>query len=517
MKKIVLILAAIAILAVPLFAGGGQSRTAGADGRMELQFGFWWEAEGHSFGPDAIGQFIEDKFNVKIIPINLEWSDYTEQIRLWGATNSLPDTFACYPPAQPFFKDFIDQGLIRSIPYSMISKYPNIKALTDGHDLGNQLRDLYGDYYFITRPESMKNIKPGGQGGMYYRRDWAEKLGFREIPTDMETLYNMLYAFTYNDPNGSGRRDTYGLTFGSGSYGDYCIPFGAFPTLWINGPNGKVVPGYTDEEPMVQALTWLRRAFNDGIIDPEFPRDYNILAQKFAQGTFGAMFRSIHYYWIQEHVVNQFGGANPGAGDPLKAIGAIGQLSATPGGKPYRPIQSETCGSLFSADLSDAKLDKIIEIMDWLLSKEGKDLTNWGFKDVDYRVNADGSYSKIGNQNILDKYPSSTIKYYADWNFDFNAEDNPDYTPEVRAWGLDFYRRTVEGAANARPIINELASFVMTEERSLFLDGTAIEAAMIGIVTGNGDVRTMYRQFIADCNTRGMQAVIDSVNKAIGK
>jgi hypothetical protein len=515
MKRIAFVLLGLTILVLPLFAGGGaQGGGTSSQQKMEIKVAFWWEAEGHSFGPDAIGEYIENKFNVDIVPVNMEWSDYEQQLRLWAASDQLPDTFACYPPAQVMFADFVNQGLVKEIPYNLISKYPNLKKVTDEYTVGNQLKDLYGGYYFIRRVYSAGNIVPGRQGGFFYRRDWAEKLGFKDIPTDMETFYNMLRAFVYNDPDGNGIRDTYGVTTGAG-FEEFCEAFGAFPNQWINFPNGKVAPGYTDEEPMVQALTWLRRAFDEGLLDPEFPRDHNVIAQKFAQGTFGAMYRQIHYYWIQTHITKQFGGAHPEIKEPLKAVAALGQLAAKPGAKPYRIIEMDASGTCFSANISDAKLEKLLEIDDWLLSKEGKDLCNWGFKDVDYKVNADGTYAKLGTGTLLDKYPSATIRYYADWGFDFNALENPDYTPDERAFGLDFYNRCIQGADNARPIINVLASFSQTEERSLFV--MDISAALTEIVTGTSDVRAMYRSFIADANARGLQGVIDSVNKAIKK
>ena len=127
MKKTVLILAAAFIVAaIPFFAGGcGQKGTRGTGGQMEISIAFWWMAEGGGvFGSDPIGQFIENKFNVKIIPVNIEWGDYLEQYRLWAASDQLPDVMADYPPTSTVFKDFIDQGLIRSIPYEMISQYP---------------------------------------------------------------------------------------------------------------------------------------------------------------------------------------------------------------------------------------------------------------------------------------------------------------------------------------------------------------------------------------------------------
>jgi L-amino acid N-acyltransferase YncA len=69
-------------------------------------------------------------------------------------------------------------------------------------------------------------------------------------------------------------------------------------------------------------------------------------------------------------------------------------------------------------------------------------------------------------------------------------------------------------AENTRKKINELANFIMTEERSLFTFDVGV--AMVEIVTGKGDVRTLYRQMIQDARDRGLDEMIASVNKAMG-
>ncbi|MDR2618521.1 MAG: extracellular solute-binding protein, partial [Treponema sp.] len=263
MKKTVLLLAAVLAAGSLLVTGCKKGSTASGSGGapMELSFGFWWNNGGGPFGDDPIGKYIEEKFNVKITKVMEDWSDYTDKIRLWAATDELPDLFSAYPAGSSWFGDFIYQEVIRSIPQEMINKRPNIKALTDAHTLGKQLAEFYKGQYFIVRPESVKGWKVANLNGLYYRRDWAEKLSIKK-PANMDELYEYLKAVVNNDPDGNGVKDTYGLT--AGGVGAYFYPFGAFVDDWIYLPNGKVQPGYMDEEPMVATLTWLRKIFKEG-------------------------------------------------------------------------------------------------------------------------------------------------------------------------------------------------------------------------------------------------------------
>ena len=45
---------------------------------------------------------------------------------------------------------------------------------------------------------------------MFIRKDWLDRLGL-EVPTTMEELKEVAHAFTYDDPDGNGENDTYGL------------------------------------------------------------------------------------------------------------------------------------------------------------------------------------------------------------------------------------------------------------------------------------------------------------------
>jgi len=79
-------------------------------------------------------------------------------------------------------------------------KYPN---LSQANENVNQSLTVNGDLIGVYRARAI------GRNGMGYRADWAEKLGIAE-PKTIEDVYNMMYAFTYNDPDGNGKDDTYG-------------------------------------------------------------------------------------------------------------------------------------------------------------------------------------------------------------------------------------------------------------------------------------------------------------------
>ena len=76
----------------------------------------------------------------------------------------------------------------------------------------------------------------------------------------------MLYAFTYNDPDGNGKDDTYGLNLCS-----YTGPLNIMQTWfgcgsgWTEADDGTLVPVHMTEEYM-QALDWFKKLQDEGLI-----------------------------------------------------------------------------------------------------------------------------------------------------------------------------------------------------------------------------------------------------------
>jgi putative aldouronate transport system substrate-binding protein len=525
MRKALCVFLSVVTFSIPLFAKGGNqsSGAAGGDAPVSVSIGAWWG--GARFGDDAWGQFVKQKFNVDITFVTEEWSDYFDILRLWAAADQLPDAFSGYPPTEAWFGDFVDQGIIRDIPDAVINKYPNIKKVQDKTTLVQSLRNFYGKHYYIARPESVNGYKIANNQSIIYRKDWAAKLGITETPRDMETLYKMLYGFVYNDPDGNGKRDTYGITgsalAGYGGVNELYTPFGAFPNRWVNGSDGKAIPGYADEGAMVSALTWLRRAYSEGLIDPEFPSDYNVVNGKLAQGIFGANVRTDSF--IRDLAEQIVGGGHSQLKEPTAILALIGSLSATPGGRIYHEVEPDSSGYVFKEGLSDIKLEKILEITNWILSEEGITMQRFGLKDIDFRVDAAGNITRI-NQTI--SYPSN-LGHFALWDFDFSLDLPEALSNYPKAWRDITWEYYMDpkwganvGAENAKnDKVNLLATVIVTPERSRFAytDKAALDAKLLEIISGTGDVRTMYREFIAECNSRGMQAMIDSVNRAMTK
>jgi putative aldouronate transport system substrate-binding protein len=125
---------------------------------------------------------------------------------------------------------------------------------------------------------------------MYMRQDWADKVGIAQ-PTNAEEFYNLMVAFTKNDPDGNGQADTYGL----GAYApntDWNMAF--FNNIfggannWRRNADGTLTKDWETEE-YKEALAFARRLYEAGVYHPDAATMTNQQAKdNLAAGKFGA-------------------------------------------------------------------------------------------------------------------------------------------------------------------------------------------------------------------------------------
>jgi putative aldouronate transport system substrate-binding protein len=116
----------------------------------------------------------------------------------------------------------------------------------------------------------MYRTRPAVRNGLYYRKDWADKLGL-DKPKNVDELYNLIKAFVKNDPDGNGKDDTYGL--GQESY--LRLVFAALsPSFGLGNGwdviDGKLVAIHT-ERGYFDMLTWIKRLYDEGLMNRDFP------------------------------------------------------------------------------------------------------------------------------------------------------------------------------------------------------------------------------------------------------
>ncbi|QGG54750.1 extracellular solute-binding protein [Paenibacillus sp. FSL W8-1187] len=165
----------------------------------------------------------------------------------------------------------------------------------------------------------------GGAPLLWVRTDWLKKLNLPE-PKTMDDFMAIADAFTNQDPDGNGKKDTYALAGSKDLFGGYpdftglMNGYHAYANIWIKDDSGKLVYGSVQPE-MKTALGKLQELYKAGMIDKEFAvKDGGKSAELQAAGkvgmSYGAMWNPL---WPLQDSVTK---------DPNAEWGAYPVLSA---------------------------------------------------------------------------------------------------------------------------------------------------------------------------------------------
>lgn len=349
-------------------------------------------------------RYVEEKFNVDLDVWNLENNKYEALLDMKLAQGAIPDLFRIRQ-TQDLLK-YQQQGLLAEIPEEMLNKYaPNLmKAISEHAPAYKDYGRINGKYYGIpvVNPTNIYRIP------VVYRKDWLDKLGL-PVPETLADFEKVIYAFTNEDPDGNGIKDTYGL-----SREGMNVVFGAFgqivfaDQLYFGVKDQHLVIGALEPE-MKEALQYLRKWYRDGIIDPEFitgenKGGYKHLSHAFINGRIGMTSMGNYYHWIQDgdYLTWKYDDRLNSKETPVEATFNMKELTAKnpdarvvfsqpfsgPGGKrgskAYDMLMSFTAvGAEAAQELG--KLAAILQILDYVSANPDPDESasmKYGFKET---------------------------------------------------------------------------------------------------------------------------------------
>ncbi len=209
---------------------------------------------------------LEEKFNVDIQPLFYEENKYNDKKTMLMAGGEIPDLIYEMDPMH-VVQD-VDQDFIVEVPYETIEKYaPNYFAYLNEYAPAAWIYCRYEDKNWGVpnfnhgHTESKQSI---------YRGDWLEKFGL-EVPKTLDELHTALYKFANEDPDGNGKRDTWGISAGAhyqAYFGEIFGAYGNLPFDWEEH-DGKIVYGGLTNE-CKEALKTLASWYSENIIHPDF-------------------------------------------------------------------------------------------------------------------------------------------------------------------------------------------------------------------------------------------------------
>ncbi|MFC3767593.1 extracellular solute-binding protein [Paenibacillus sp. GCM10012303] len=292
------------------------------------------------------------------------------------AANDLPEAILFFNMAD--YRKAQEQGYL--LPMNEVLKPnalpPNLKYATK--EMLYTISDKNGVYHGIpARPPTMTN-------SLFIRKDWLDRLNLK-MPTTTDELKAVMQAFAGNDPDGNGKKDTFGFSASGSSMNGQ--PFwqllSAFTgdvrgSFWVDQA-GKLKGGPVSGE-FRHYLQYMNELMKSGAIDPDLAtNNLDRVTQKAEQGQIGIF----HNTGYPNAIVQNMKKLNPQAEVVLlpPITGPAGKASNN--GKTNSPngILSLT------VKLKDQpeKVNKMIELANWMNGQQGARLLTFGIEGLNHK------------------------------------------------------------------------------------------------------------------------------------
>lgn len=318
---------------------------------------------------DPIIQQLNKDLNMAM-DFNIGVTEYSQVLTAKITGGTPPDVFTVNKQTM---KQFADQNLLLDIG-QYLDKLPNIKQAYSASDLNR------GKYNGKTVAIAARPSIP--MHSYWIRADWLKKLNL-PMPKTLEEFKNVLVSFTEQDPDGNGKKDTFGLTGAdlpgfSGIFSAFGV---ANPGNWAIKDNKAA---YSTVDPaMKSAVSYIADLIKAGVVDPEILTNQNPLDKAY-KGQAGVIWSN----WPSMSVdakMKIWKDINPNA-DWVQLDALTG-----PGGKFQGVWDVAAGGTMFalskSLEKQPDKLNKILEYLNYITSPgKGQNAVNYGVEGTHYKV-----------------------------------------------------------------------------------------------------------------------------------
>ena len=516
-KKVTALMLAAAMVAGSLAGCGGNSSTPnagnaapGAAGSTEMpkitfqaidhQGGFF--STGTAEGKDEVLQKVKEYTGVdveflpvandsleEIVGVTLLDTKNLPMIMTWGGNINATIISAAKAGAFWNLEDYIFDE----------EKYPNLaKANKD------VLKQITVDGHII----GLYRARPIGRNGLGYRYDWADKLGLA-APETVEDVYNMAKAFSEQDPDGNGVRDTYGLCLCK-----YTGPVDIIQT-WFGAGNGwvekdgQLIPSHMTDEYM-EAVNYVKKMYDEGLVYSDWAiRDTNTWSDGVKNGECGMFLdvldnsRRIWDYFVNTPIASV-------NGDETASMAFVGAVAKEKGGQPVTMATSGMNGffMITKGAKTEAELEACLTYLDKMCDDEMLTLADHGLEGIGYEMQ-DGYLVDINTDWTPAQKPHTGLNQTVCY-----IPNSAALNPTVKKTDRAILEEQVKADNVQYAVFNPAAGYLAGSE-TYALNGATLDTAL-------KDARTQYicgeideAGFRAAMDTwlaQGGQKIIDEVN-----
>jgi ABC-type glycerol-3-phosphate transport system substrate-binding protein len=357
--------------------------------------------------------------------IPMQFGERFEKARIWAASNDLPDVLWVDYNENIYTEwcQWADSGLFRPMPDDL-SRWPLIKQTFDSY-ITDDIATRNGKVYAIGAQRDMSAYDYMVCLGWGYRADWAEAVGMRQ-ENDIYTWqqwWDMVRAVLEQDPGGNGP----GRTYGSGGPQFY------FPDCYGIWQTTNYEWGF--EEPFFMmagddyhwyptlpeyyvGLKEAKKLYDEGLIWKDLVTDTNstLYMDLYYAGQMVTLAQHTtvgNIFDIRRRMIEAF----PDGDRSLMYMPA--RVSSPVDDTFFWQKQSPDHwgANSFRADITDEKMNRYLDMWEWLLTDDGENFRLYGLEDKDFKKNSDGTLEVLWPKNeaglYVDPYPSGSRTFYS--------------------------------------------------------------------------------------------------------
>lgn len=330
----------------------------------------------------AIEKYTETKVRITWIPK----SAYDDKVAASIASEDVPQALIIQNDRTQFMFDSVRSGFFWEIgPY--LKDYNNLSKL-DPTILKNISID--GKIYGLYRARDL------AASGFIVRKDWLDRLGLKE-PQTIDDLFQVLKAFTWNDPNQSGKHDTVGLALNKLDTNtatpvgfDLIVSYFGGPNGWEVSADGKFTPDIMTKE-YLDAMKFFKELYDEKLMNQDFAITSKARELVY-KGKAGVFLESKAAHVFEAEAKKQ----NPDA--------LMEPISRIKGPKGERIPAANGYNGVFmfpkTSVKTEAQLRSILAFFDKLLDPAMQNLFQWGIEGKHYKIE-NGMYIRTDTKSYL--------------------------------------------------------------------------------------------------------------------
>jgi len=386
--------------------------------------------------------YLEDKFKVHIDFQGYTYANWAEQVSGQVNGDSCPDVFHSNVTSYNFVNTYCTWAkdeILKPLPEDL-SKWPNLESVL-GKLTNIDALKIDGKLYGIPIAKNTEDFSTNFSPFTYlYRRDWAKEFGVYKENDEYTwaEFENLLKVFSQRLDRS---KNQYALCDVEWGYPSITNFYKQVPHCFAQDETGKYVNNYTTDE-YIAGLGKSNEFQRQGYYypSPNTLRDGDARSL-YCSSKIGVLYENVSYsnYKATRDKIAEL---NPAQDiNFVNDATAIMKIKNEDGKYCLEGTDNWFSMTLFDYKISDTKLEKILDIIDWLLGEEGTLYATYGEEGYDYTKDPVTGEIQLVNDHWYDSEGKpierqsgpKALRYMASLGYDTLATD-----PTVEKYAIDY-------------------------------------------------------------------------------